>query len=119
MKIIIADDDELTRKFLSAIITNAGHKAIEAETGKDVLKILEKDKNIRLLVTDVIMPTMTGKEVVKKIRRSRKWKELPIIMISGMVSCRDIYNLLELGVTWFLAKPVESDSLTELIERIS
>lgn len=121
MRILIADDDEITRKIICSFLKGSEHAVVEVEDGKQALKKLRGREQFDLLITDIVMPEMDGRDLVKVLRgsKSEKLRKLPVVMTSGQIRCMEIYDLLEIGVTWFLAKPVEKEEFMELVDKIA
>ena len=103
--ILIAEDDCDVKRFMTETLTHFGYKVIEAEDGEDAIrKFVEFGKEVKLLILDVVMPRMNGKEVYQEIC---KWeKDIPVLFSSGYTA--DIINqkgVLEEGVG-FISKPM-------------
>lgn len=116
-KILVAEDDVTTRKIIDIIIEKMGHIAINSSNGKSAYEILTSNKDISLVITDIMMPEMDGRQFVKVVRGNTAVQDIPIIMISAVVGVKEIAELLKNGVTWFLPKPIRKEELTELVER--
>ncbi|MCP4580728.1 MAG: response regulator [candidate division Zixibacteria bacterium] len=82
-KVLIVDDDESTRKFLSAALEENGYLPITAENGRIGLEKIESE-NPDLVILDVMMPKKTGFVLIKQLRRDEKYKDLPVIMLTGV-----------------------------------
>lgn len=120
MKILIAEDDEITRKIICSFLKGKKHSIVEVEDGLQALKKLKGREQFDLLLTDIVMPEMDGRDLVRALRESKseKLRNLPVVMTSGQISCMEIYDLLEMGVTWFLAKPLVKEELVELVDKV-
>lgn len=116
-KILVAEDDVTTRKIIDIIIEKMGHIAINSSNGKNAYEVLTSNKDISLVITDIMMPEMDGRQLVKVIRGNSQLKDIPIVMISAVVGVKEIAELLKNGVTWFLPKPIRKEELKELIDR--
>ncbi len=82
-RVLVVDDDENTVKFLSAALEENGYEPLTALNGKEGLeKILTEKPDLVLL--DVMMPKKSGFVLFKQLRRDEKWKDLPIIMLTGV-----------------------------------
>ena len=115
-KILIAEDDQITRRVISNIIEKMGHVVIQASNGKVALSILLDNPDIEMLVTDVMMPDMGGEALINILRGKPEFDVFPIIIISGVVGPRAIANLLDNGASVFVAKPVKSDDLRNYVK---
>lgn len=111
VKIVIADDDMHVARFIARVMTSMGYFPIICSDGKRALNVLEDNPDTHLLITDVSMPEMDGRDLVTAVRGDQTLKRLPIIITSGMVRVSEITDLLDIGVTCFLGKPVELGDL--------
>ncbi|SEK73065.1 DNA-binding response regulator, OmpR family, contains REC and winged-helix (wHTH) domain [Carnobacterium iners] len=102
MKILVVDDDKEIVELLSIYIKNEGYEVENAYNGKDALAKLVNQKDIDLMVLDVMMPTIDGIEVVKTIRES---SQLPILMLSAKTTDIDKIKGLISGADDYVAKP--------------
>ncbi|NIP44578.1 MAG: response regulator [candidate division Zixibacteria bacterium] len=82
-RVLVVDDDENTRRFLSVALQENGYEPITAEDGRDGLEKIEKEKP-DLVILDVMMPKKTGFVLFKQLRRDEKYKDLPVIMLTGV-----------------------------------
>lgn len=113
--ILIADDDATIRTICASIVASEGYLPIQASNGKLAWDILADNPSIKLAIIDMVMPEMSGQDLVKALRETTQFKNLPIIMISGIVPMREISSILELGASRFIAKPVNTEHLREYI----
>jgi len=82
-RVLVVDDDVNTVKFLSVALEENGYEAIGANNGKEGLEKIESE-NPDLVILDVMMPKKTGFSLFKQIRRDERFKELPVIMLTGV-----------------------------------
>lgn len=82
-KVLVVDDDENTVKFLSVALVENGYQPVGAYNGKEGLEKIESEQP-DLVIMDVMMPKKTGFVLFKQLRRSEKYKDLPIIMLTGV-----------------------------------
>jgi CheY-like chemotaxis protein len=105
LRILLADDDDLVRAGTAEMLAEAGHQVIEAASGTEALSIFEADRRIELLITDNLMPGMTGLALIPLIRRFAP--SLPILLVTGYAS-RDDGIAADVGL---LAKPFREAGL--------
>lgn len=110
MKILICDDEELIRNVIKEYCALEKYEVVEAENGKEA--ILKMDKDIDLIIMDIMMPEMDGFSAYKKIRKSYN---TPAIMLSARGEEYDKLLGFELGIDDYVTKPF---SPKELIARI-
>ena len=115
-KILIAEDDEVSREIIVDIVESMGLVAIQSSNGALTLKILYDNPDISLLISDIMMPELDGMMLIKIIRGNNKFANLPIIIISGVAAINEINHILELGLSVFLDKPLEASELKQHIE---
>ncbi len=104
-RILIVDDDEVTRDTLEGLLYPEGFEITFAESGSDAISMIEKIKPDTILL-DVVMADMDGFEVCRTIKSKDKWRHIPIIMVTGLDSKEDISRGLDAGAEDFLHKPV-------------
>ncbi len=87
-KVLVVDDDVSTVKFLSAALEENGYTPISADNGRDGLEMI-KAQNPDLVLLDVMMPKKTGFVLIKQLRMDEKYKDLPVIMLTGVAEVLD------------------------------
>jgi CheY-like chemotaxis protein len=116
-KILIAEDDRALLDMFSAAVESMGHSAIRAVNGRMAWEVLQANDDIAFLISDMAMPEMEGRDLIKLIRENRQFSTLPILIVSGAIRAREIAHLLEQGATHFMAKPVPLQDLMAVIKR--
>lgn len=112
-KILIADDDQAIVESLEMVLENADY-AVKSTVDGRVIPMMKKEKP-DLLLLDIWMSGTDGREICKKLKKNKKTKDIPIIMISAS---RDIKKSTEdAGADDFLEKPFEIDNLLEKIQK--
>ena len=107
MKVLIVDDDEVSRLVLKKNLIKENYTPICAENGIQALDIL-KNENIRIVMTDWMMPEMDGLTLCKEIRKLFIKKYIFIIFITAKDHTRDIVEALEAGADDFVIKPFDA-----------
>jgi PAS domain S-box-containing protein len=115
--VLVLEDEEHVRRVVLAMLARTGYRVLEAATAAQAIEIAEnKQQSIDLLLTDVVMPTMSGPEVVERIRKIRP--KLKAICMSGYTDETVFrHGILESGVA-FLQKPITPDSLRQKIRSV-
>jgi diguanylate cyclase (GGDEF)-like protein len=111
MKILISDDDPVTRRLLETILTEWGHEVVATEDGKEALQVLRSEDPPTLAILDWIMPELDGIEVCRQVR---EWGDVPyiyIIMLTVKDSQEDMIEGLEAGADDYITKPVDTQEL--------
>lgn len=114
-KILVVDDESRMRKLVRDFLTKQGFEVLEAGDGEAALDIFYKDKEIVLLILDVMMPKMDGWQVCREIRSHSK---VPIIMLTARGDERDELLGFELGVDEYISKPFSPKILVARVEAI-
>lgn len=108
--VLVVDDAPVNVKLLRAILTAAGYRVVEADSGSMALEVLRNQKPDAMLL-DVSMPGMTGYEVCETIRRDADFKSLPVLMVTGLSLPEDRVRGLKAGATEFITKPFDRREL--------
>lgn len=115
LKILVVDDEARMRKLVRDFLTIKGFRVVEAENGEQAVDIFFAQKDIALIILDVMMPKMDGWEVCKMIRQ---YSKVPIIMLTARGEERDELQGFELGVDEYVSKPFSPKILTARVEAI-
>ncbi|WP_405322128.1 response regulator transcription factor [Frisingicoccus sp.] len=114
-KILVIDDESRMRKLVRDFLTKNGYEVLEASNGEEAMEVFYEEKNIDLLILDVMMPKMDGWEVCREIRKTSK---VPIIMLTAKADERDELLGFELGVDEYITKPFSPKILVARVEAI-
>ena len=115
VKILMVDDEERMRKLVKDFLTIKGYRVLEAGDGEQAIDIFFKEKDISLVILDVMMPKMDGWETCKTIRR---YSQVPIIMLTARSEERDELLGFELGVDEYITKPFSPKILVARVNAI-
>lgn len=115
LKILVVDDESRMRKLVGDFLTKKGYEVIEAENGEQAVDIFFQNKNISLIVLDVMMPKMDGWQVCREIRQ---YSKVPIIMLTAKSDEKDELLGFELGVDEYISKPFSPKILVARVEAI-
>lgn len=115
LKILVVDDESRMRKLVRDFLTARGFRVIEAGDGEEALDIFFQEKDISLILLDVMMPKLDGWEVLKTIRR---YSKVPVIMLTARGEERDELQGFDLGVDEYISKPFSPKILTARVEAI-
>lgn len=102
IKILVVDDESRMRKLVRDFLVREDYEVLEAGDGEAALDIFYKEKNIALLILDVMMPKLNGWEVCREIRETSK---VPIIMLTAKGDEEDELTGFDLGVDEYISKP--------------
>lgn len=115
LKILVVDDEARMRKLVKDFLTLKGYVVIEAGDGEEAVDLFFSQKDISLIILDVMMPKMDGWEVCKTIR---KYSKVPIIMLTAKSEERDELQGFNLGVDEYISKPFSPKILVARVEAI-
>lgn len=115
-KTILMVDDDIRNVFaLTAALEQRGAKVVIARDGKEALKKLDEEKDIDLVLMDIMMPVMNGYEAMEEIRKQSRFAKLPIIALTAKAMKDDRDLCIKAGANDYLSKPVDVDKLLSLI----
>ncbi len=115
IKILVVDDESRMRKLVRDFLERQGFQVLEAEDGLKAMEIFYDDKDISLIILDVMMPKMDGWQVCREVRQSSK---VPVIMLTARSEERDELQGFELGVDEYISKPFSPKILVARVEAI-
>lgn len=116
--ILIVDDEMLNLQSASAILKTGGYSITAVESGPAALEEISRNKDICLVILDVMMPEMSGYEVCRKIRSSKSHYDLPVLMLTAKTRTEDIVTGFEAGANDYLPKPVEVEELLARVKTL-
>ncbi len=114
-KILIADDEQLIRKLIGDYLKKEGHDILEAENGEIALRLFETNKDVALVMLDIMMPEMDGWEVCRKIREK---SDVPVILVSARSQDFDQIMGFESGADDYVTKPFSLAILSRRVETL-
>lgn len=115
LKILVVDDEARMRKLVKDFLVKSNYEVIEAGDGSQALDIFYEQKDIALIILDVMMPKVDGWEVCKEIRQ---YSKVPVIMLTAKSDERDELLGFQLGVDEYISKPFSPKILVARVEAI-
>ena len=115
IKILVVDDETRMRKLVKDFLSKVGYTVLEAGDGEEAMDIFYEDKDISLIILDVMMPKMDGWEVLREIR---EYSKVPVIMLTARTAEQDELLGFELGVDEYISKPFSPKILVARVEAI-
>ena len=112
--VLLAEDDRALRRFLEVVLERAGYRVFSASDGIEAMKLV-LSASIDIVVTDAMMPNLSGHEFCRFLRNSPTLSHLPIILLSALER-KDTTSAEQADA--FLTKPVSGEELIECIERL-
>ncbi|MDH4121228.1 MAG: chemotaxis response regulator CheY [Deltaproteobacteria bacterium] len=118
MRILVVDDFATMRRIVSNVLRQLGFdNIIEAEDGTKALTLLETQP-VDFVITDWNMPQMSGLDLLKSIRSSPKWKNIPVLMVTAEALQENIIAAAQAGVNNYIVKPFDAQTLADKINKI-
>jgi len=118
MKILVVDDMLSMRQVILHMLRGLGHNNLdEAVNGVEALKKL-RSQDYDLLITDLHMPNLDGKQLLEKVRSDKRLADLPVLMVSCEDDKKQITDLIKAKVTGFIVKPFNTNILRKHIDWI-
>lgn len=115
--VLVVDDDEIMRSALKRILDAEGYKAILAEDGLELSKVLETTR-LDMVLLDVNLPWVDGYELCKLIKSHPNFKEVPLIMVSARKSKEDVEKGFDAGADDYVTKPFDIDYMLGVINKM-
>ena len=114
--VLIVDDSLASRNGISRLLKSFGFTTVEVEDGDTAISLLKQGQKFDLITLDYHMPRTNGVAVARWIRNQPELNELPILMISSDTST--VFEAVEIGITEFLGKPFDRESLAMTLNRM-
>lgn len=114
---LLVDDDEDTVYLLRLLLLRDGFIVHTATNGRDAKEFIESSKPTDIVITDLMLPYVSGFELITRIREDRQWKDVPVIVLSGKVTERDVVRALDIGANDYVTKPYSPQELSARIKR--
>ena len=114
-RILVVDDESRMRKLVKDFLVKGGYDVFEAEDGEAAVDLFFEQKDIALIILDVMMPKMDGWQVCREIRQ---YSKVPIIMLTAKSDERDELMGFELGVDEYISKPFSPKILVARVDAV-
>ena len=118
MRVLVVDDFSTMRKIVKNILRQLGFtNIVEADDGSTAWEVLNKD-NIDFIVSDWNMPNMSGIELLRKVRGSEEYADIPFLMVTAEAQQENIIEAVQAKVSNYIVKPFTPETLGQKIEKI-
>jgi CheY-like chemotaxis protein/HAMP domain-containing protein len=114
-KALVVDDDARNIFALTTVLENHEMEVLSATNGRQAIEIIENTPELSVVLMDIMMPEMDGYETLREIRKSPKFRLLPILALTAKAMKGDREKCLEAGASDYIAKPVNTDQLISLL----
>ena len=115
--VLVCEDDRATLELLRKIVEAIGYTPVCANTGELAWNIYENNPHIALVLTDIGLPDIDGKELIARMTESNREEKKPIIVLSGIITPNQISDLLMSGVDRCLPKPLVRSDLVDALQK--
>lgn len=117
MKILVAEDNAISQELLRKILISRGYEVVIAADGRVAWDLLCQGLNPDLCILDIMMPAMSGLEVLQRIRKDPRFKRLKIILCSALRDRETIAQGATLGIEYYILKPFKPDLVLQQVEK--
>jgi len=118
MSILVVDDFATMRRIVRNILKQLGYENIhEADDGSSAVEVLKREK-IQFIISDWNMPQMSGIELLKTVRATEEWKDLPFLMVTAEGQKENVIEAVKNKVNNYIVKPFSPETLMEKIGKI-
>jgi CheY-like chemotaxis protein len=115
-RILVVDDDPVILKLLKSILGRAGYRVTTCQAADAALRLLSQGSLFDCLITDAMMPVMTGYDLVHALKANSSFHDIPIVMLTRKSDRNDVKKALDAGVTDYVLKPIDEFLLLDKIE---
>ncbi|MDH5668515.1 MAG: response regulator transcription factor [Nitrospira sp.] len=116
--LLMAEDEEDTASLLRFLLERSGFQVLHAPDGRQAQQMIDTMKPPRLILLDVMLPHLSGLQLLTLIRKKPEWQEIPIIMLTADSSEHDIQLALSSGANDYMIKPFNPRELTARLNRL-
>ena len=109
-RVLVVDDNAMSRTVLEHRVKRLGHSVVIANSGLEAIIALDREP-VDLVLLDIVMAEMDGREVLARVKADERFADLPIVMVSGLETQDVVTECLEAGACDYLYKPVNVDDL--------
>ncbi len=120
LKVLLADDDPEDKDlFIQSLeLLKLPHKIIWVKDNKELFEVLEREPDLDLVVLDINLPKIDGKECLRQIKAHEKYKCLPVIILTVSKRAEDIDEIYDCGAHYYAIKPYSLINYAETLKRI-
>ncbi len=115
---LVVEDNEHVCYMLEFILERAGYDVNAVHNGRDAQAAIENLEPVDVIVLDLMLPYISGYQLITEIRDNPDWQHVPIVVLSGKVMEHDIVKALDLGANDYITKPFRPEELLARLRRI-
>jgi DNA-binding response OmpR family regulator len=117
-RVLVVEDNEHTAHLLEFMLQRAGYDVLTALNGRDAQEILDNEEPVDIILLDLMLPYVSGFELIAIARDNPEWCYVPILVVSGKVLEQDIVKALDLGANDYVTKPFRPQELLARVRRL-
>lgn len=117
LRVLMVEDEEDTASLLKFLLEQARYEVVHAKDGRQAQELVNTIVPPNLVLLDVMLPFLSGLQVLTVIRKREGWKKVPIVMLTADGSAHDIKRALENGANDYMIKPFNPQELTNRLKR--
>ncbi len=118
MKVMVVEDEKDIREILCTLLSDEGFTVVALDSGVGIADRIRQEKP-DLLLLDQILPEKSGAEIIKELKAAAEFRQIPIIMVTGVVSENDKVEALDLGADDYITKPFYARELTARVRAVA
>jgi CheY-like chemotaxis protein/HPt (histidine-containing phosphotransfer) domain-containing protein len=118
MKILIAEDHDMTAEILVLYLQKQGFEAVVASNGREAIECLGTIHDIGLVISDLMMPEIDGFELMAELQQRPEWCGLPVVVISALADPEIVKRAAELGCRRFIVKPISAGEIVKAVQSV-
>ena len=115
--ILLAEDDHVSISIIREFVQKLEGNLLVAHNGKEAIELLDKNDDVDLILMDIQMPVMNGKEATVKIKSNQKYSDIPIIAVTAFARDEDKEQCLSAGCDDYISKPYDIEELRKLVDK--
>ena len=116
--VMLVDDSNVLRKITAFNLKKNGYEVVEATNGEEAIQKLSEGIKPDLMLLDIMMPKMDGFSVLKRLKESEDWKDIPVIVLTAKGGEDDEQTALSLGATMVMTKPFSPAQLIQQVKKV-
>ena len=115
---LVVEDNEHTAYLLDFMLRRAGYDVSCAANGRDALALIERLSPVDVVLLDLMLPYVSGFQLIGEIRENPEWRHVPIVVLSAKVLEQDVVRALDLGANDYVTKPYRPQELLARLRRV-
>lgn len=116
LRVLVVDDSDFSRSLISRMVTESGHQVVAEAADAETALRLVKEKSPNVVITDIVMPQISGIELTEKINQN--FEDIAVIVVSSLSQEHIVLDAISAGAADFIPKPIQKDQLSDSLEKI-